>query len=325
MRSFAGRTVVIALSWALLGSACGSDDPSASAPQAREWSESDLAGAPRYDGPGPHAVGVHTLDMTDDEGGTEQVVVWYPAAGSASAEPVVDADGDDGDDPYPLVVFAHGLGLSASDHSRQLATIASWGFVVAGPEAIKGTDLVAVAEVVRSAAEQPDTPVTDIVAPSGPIVVGGFSAGTTAAVTTSSDRGPVEVVGVLLMAGGGPAGAGDTAASPTLFLAGGRDPATDDWARPGFEITTEPSELVLFEDAGHLTFSDLCHSDPSTNDADCAPDEVGEEALWPLIDHASVAFLRWRFGLDATPISLDPDLLTDVIASPVVVEGSFAA
>ena len=327
MGSLLTKVAALTLSLALLGSACGSDEPTEPAAP-RGWTADELADAPRYGGPGPHAVGIRSLELPDGNGGTTPVVIWYPADGPGGTEPVVgvaDAAGDDADGPYPLVLFAHGLGLAAADHSRQLAHAASWGFVVAAPENTKGTDLVALGQGVRDAAQEPDTALTGVAAPTGPIAVGGHSSGTTYAVASSSGRGSDEVVGALLVAGGGPAGAGEPVTSPSLFLAGARDPATDSWVRSGFEIAAEPTQLVVIQEAGHLTFTDVCVGERTSfvSELDCAPSDTGDEALWPLIHHATVAFLRWRFGLDDTAMSLDPTVLSGMIDTPIAVEGSF--
>ena len=48
--------------------------------------------------------------------------IWYPIRGSGSAE-----------GPYPLIVFAHGLGGSPQDYQRLLSVWAAAGYVVAAP------------------------------------------------------------------------------------------------------------------------------------------------------------------------------------------------
>jgi dienelactone hydrolase len=51
--------------------------------------------------------------------------IWYPAGGSGSSAP---AGG-----PYPLIVFAHGLGGSPLDYRQLLSAWAAAGYVVAAP------------------------------------------------------------------------------------------------------------------------------------------------------------------------------------------------
>ncbi|MDE3086262.1 MAG: hypothetical protein KGJ77_05790 [Acidobacteriota bacterium] len=111
--------------------------------------------------PGPHAVGVTTLDLgTDGTLGERRVTIFYPADGASAArrpaysykvgdplpqalvaivpakfdptitstarvEPAGSAAG-----PFPVVLFSHGFGASRLFYSHLLTGIASWGFVV---------------------------------------------------------------------------------------------------------------------------------------------------------------------------------------------------
>ena len=52
--------------------------------------------------------------------------IWYPARGSGSV-------GTAGDGPYPLIVFAHGLGGSPQGYEQLLTAWAAAGYVVAAP------------------------------------------------------------------------------------------------------------------------------------------------------------------------------------------------
>jgi fermentation-respiration switch protein FrsA (DUF1100 family) len=60
--------------------------------------------------------------------------IWYPAAGSVKAKsPVSGAAADRGDGPYPLIVFAHGLGGTPQFYEALLSRWAAAGYVVAAP------------------------------------------------------------------------------------------------------------------------------------------------------------------------------------------------
>ena len=59
--------------------------------------------------------------------------LYYPSASPASKKPVKGAAPDRRGGPYPLIVFAHGLGGAPEDYSSVLAGWASAGFVVAAP------------------------------------------------------------------------------------------------------------------------------------------------------------------------------------------------
>jgi hypothetical protein len=100
---------------------------------------------------------------------------------------------------------------------------------------------------------------------------------------------------------------------------------TESWIRPNVAATAGPHELVVIEDAGHLSFTSHCAAAgraTAVAPTDCAPLEVGEDGVRAMIDHAVVAFVRWRFGLDQTPAALDPAVLAD-IGPTVMVAGSF--
>lgn len=62
-----------------------------------------------------------------------ETTVFYPAPGAFGAGPVADAPAATKDGPYPLIVFAHGLGASAQAYEGLLAQWASAGYIVAAP------------------------------------------------------------------------------------------------------------------------------------------------------------------------------------------------
>jgi dienelactone hydrolase len=102
------------------------------------------AAAPR---PTAYAVGVLTTTFVDGSRATPAhasnqklssrtlpTTVWYPAAGNAkAATPVSGAKADRKNGPFPLIVFAHGLGGSPQFYSALLSRWAAAGFVVAAP------------------------------------------------------------------------------------------------------------------------------------------------------------------------------------------------
>ncbi len=59
--------------------------------------------------------------------------ILYPATGATGGEPTAQAPSDKAAGPYPLVVFAHGLGGTPQDYITLLTAWASAGFVVAAP------------------------------------------------------------------------------------------------------------------------------------------------------------------------------------------------
>jgi predicted dienelactone hydrolase len=59
--------------------------------------------------------------------------ILYPATGAAGGTPTSGAAPDKGAGPFPLIVFAHGLGGTPQDYLALLTDWASEGFVVAAP------------------------------------------------------------------------------------------------------------------------------------------------------------------------------------------------
>ena len=73
----------------------------------------------------------------DPERSTRTLVttIWYPASGSpSSAPPRPEAIPDRRQGPYPLIVFAHGLGSDPLQYEELLSYWAAAGFVVAAPQ-----------------------------------------------------------------------------------------------------------------------------------------------------------------------------------------------
>ena len=304
------RLVAAGAALALLGTAlggCGTDgdgsdsaEPDGNGPDTAAESD-DSQAAPEevdtYEQPGPYAVEQLTVTVDGPEGSVD-VRVWAPTPGEGAGEP----------GPWPLLVYAHGLGLTAADHDRELAHAASWGFVTAANEQTKDVDLVELADGLWELAGEPQSPLAGRVDAGEPLVVGGMSQGTGYAATSAASS-PDDVAGALLVSGGGAPAADGTGTVPTMILGGGRDPAVSTWMEPGFDAAQGPVTLVLVDQAGHSSFSSGCTSEArqsmvGANPQDCAPPEVGEEALWPAIDHTIVAFLRWATGQDTSAVAL---------------------
>ena len=98
------------------------------------------------DAPGTHAVGVAPRSYVDEtrptpangecaeiSSRTLATTVYYPADGAPSGDALPDAPPDQAHGPYPLVVFAHGLGATPATYAALLTQWASAGYVVAAP------------------------------------------------------------------------------------------------------------------------------------------------------------------------------------------------
>jgi alpha-beta hydrolase superfamily lysophospholipase len=128
----------------LLVAGCSSDDGDGAA---GSRSSTTQAATTTTAPPEPTAVGVLTRTFVDDSRPTaangsvaerpERTIetdVFYPAKGDASTtEPVTDAAPERSHAPYPLVVFAHGLGATIDFYRPLLQRWAAKGYVVAAP------------------------------------------------------------------------------------------------------------------------------------------------------------------------------------------------
>jgi dienelactone hydrolase len=107
---------------------------------------SDVAGARSPSA--AHAVGVITETFVDHSRSTPAngsypalpertlvTTIWYPAQGNADgAKPLASARPDHSGGPYPLIVFAHGLGANPQYYEAILSRWAAAGYVVAAPQ-----------------------------------------------------------------------------------------------------------------------------------------------------------------------------------------------
>jgi predicted dienelactone hydrolase len=121
---------------------------------------------------------------------------------------------------------------------------------------------------------------------------------------------------------------------PSLFLAGELDAIIEaSRTAEAFELASAPSWLWVFEDAGHLAFSDLCAIGGGDANLIVLAEAAGLGAfiderlrllatdgcddpnrpvqeVWPGIDQATTGFYRWVFGIDDEPIGLDESVVT---------------
>lgn len=312
LRRSGGLALLLAV--AFVAAACGTGE---GADEAATTTTVPLADQPAYEGPGPYVVGTTTLDL---EG--RVVEVWYPADPGAEAgatkdvfeirdllpEALKSLVPDElnpryetaayldipasGDGPFPLVIFAHGFGAYPTEYQFLLTHLASWGFVVAGPDFNERSLLAAFTgagatttttdeEAARRLAEQRlageaaiMTGTRELLAaendrPGGllegrvdttNVGVAGHSAGVTSAVA-AADTDP-SVKTFIAMSGGRPPGGGfdlPSPAKPGMVMTGGRDQiATLDRVEGFYRSLDPPKRLVVIDDAGHNSFNDLC-------------------------------------------------------------------
>jgi predicted dienelactone hydrolase len=269
-------------------------------------------------GAGPYAVGTTRLDM-----GGRAVEVWYPADPASTAgatkrvfeirdllpeqlksivpdevNPKYETNAyieippsDDG--PFPLVLFAHGVGAYPTEYQTILTHVASWGFVVAGPDfnergliaafAAGGgattttLDPAAAEQAAQARIDNEATIMSDareLLAAEGAkpggllegtvdatnVGAAGHSAGVTSAVAAAASDPNVKTF--VAMSGGRAPGAAASLPVPDvpgMVMTGGKDQiASLDNVRGFYESLNAPKRLVVIEDAGHNSFDDLC-------------------------------------------------------------------
>ena len=149
------RTAAVVAALAVVGSACGtSENSTASGERASTTSAASPTPSLESDAPPtnlepesvPAVIGVARSELVDpgritpashDEPQRDDrrlpTVAWYPARADAEEAVVSDADPDLSQAPYPLVVFAHGLGGTPEDGEALAKELVSAGFVVVAP------------------------------------------------------------------------------------------------------------------------------------------------------------------------------------------------
>lgn len=140
---WAGRRTASIVALLLLTAAWPACSSSGQAPPTAASSYTVQAAGER----GPFGVGVTTLELVDRSRPTEandgipghpertlKVEVWYPAAPSSPAPEARDVSLDKSGGPYPLIVFAHGLGSMRRQSASYTQHLASHGYIVAAPD-----------------------------------------------------------------------------------------------------------------------------------------------------------------------------------------------
>jgi predicted dienelactone hydrolase len=246
--------------------------------------------------PGRFAVGVATLTLVDPSRPTAAsgpfpgsavrtlpTDVYYPTAGGTPGEITRDTPLDASDGPYPLLVFAHGLGGARTNFAATLAHLASRGHLVVAPD-FPLTNLATIAAGTTSLADLVNQP-GDVSFEVDTFTGTGAAAGTPFAAAV--DRDAIGVFGhsfgggtTLLAVFGGPLADPrlDAAAAlapftcpfgpdmfgrpapPVLVLQGTSDAIVDAaWSRDVYPLIPAPKRLIEIVGGDHLGFM----SDPA--------------------------------------------------------------
>jgi len=335
-----------------------------------------------FSGHGPFQVGVTTLQMGDT-----QIEVWYPAAPGAAAGKsrdsydisdwlppafkakvppntapfTTDAYRDivpSTTGPFPLALFAHGLG-GYRDQSTLITThLASWGFIVASPDFLSRglasefgqkpatplTDdqvLNQTIRLIRAQSDDSSSELHDMVKP-GKVAVIGHSAGGFDAIHFAAN--PQVLTYISLAAGSDTGGKIKTtlANKPSLYMSGAEDAVVPETGvRATYERAPAPARFVELPNSGHLVFADIClvgagqggvlsiaSSLGITVPADlarlatdgCEPGKLSIADANLVTNHFIVAQLRWAFGIDKAPVGLQPSIVDQFPATYIKYE-----
>jgi dienelactone hydrolase len=242
---------------------------------------------------------------------------------------------------FPVVLFSHGFSGFPDQSTFLTAHLATWGFIVVAPDmtsmditdAVENTlkfDLklnVAQQEAALGAVWQDSRTPSSIfyghVVPSEAGIVGHSAGGGTAIATAAADPAIKVVVSL--------AGVPEPPPSrplPILLIAGGNDKEVP---FPGINALygklKEGGSLLEIAKVGHNVFDDICTINRAhgglpgavrqlklpvpkgilslATDGCKAPD-LYPPLVWPLINQATVAELRWGFGIDKQLTGLGP-------------------
>ncbi len=245
---------------------------------------------------------------------------------------------DDG--PFPVMTFSHGAGGFRLAYSALLAGIASHGIVVASidhiewgllafvgipPTASREPDELVLSTLTLLDAENRDTqsPLAGGVDVSR-VATGGHSAGGRAAFALL-DRPEIKTaIGYATV--GNPAEANG---KPILYMVGALDELITG-LEESYAQLPPTKRLISVVNAGHNSFTDQCAIIHGGNNiielvraaglplpdnlAELALDGCREENLapaefWRVVQHFTVAHLRAVFGIDRTPVDLEPAVI----------------
>jgi dienelactone hydrolase len=383
-RRRARGAAALLLAFSLLFAACGDDDNGDVADDATTTTDA-LAAEPVYIETGPYVPGTTSLDL---DGRT--IEVWYPADPGAEdgvdpqiftirdllpedlqaivpdeVNPEYETDGypdieASGDGPFPLVLFAHGFAAYPTEYQFLLTHLASWGFVVAGPDfdergllaAFAGSteradETAVMVDTIDLLTEESDRP--------GSLLEGLVDTSEVGTIGQSAGVGPAigaaaadERVKTFIATSGGGSREGEEPAplpdEPGMVITGGLDevaPVTR--VRELYDRMSRPKRLVVIDEAGHNSFTDLCEMGKEQgglveiagqvgipvpeqlaqlfNDG-CAEGSLPPTDAWPAIRHFATAQLRYELGVDAEPIGLGLDVVEAFL--PMAVSYQFA-
>jgi dienelactone hydrolase len=241
--------------------------------------------------------------------------------------------------PFPLVLFSHGYGGYPEQSSFLTDHLATWGFVVVAPDH-RSRDLKAIISGTTGQGQNDIADLTqalavarfDTAAPGNVlshsldmrrVAIVGHSAGGGAALTFAAQNAAVRTYVALA-----PAQGTLPKSTPGLIMQGTADKVVNPAGTKKLYADLKGStRLILIDRAGHNAFDDGCtigaaqgglvafvkqlklpaQFEAIATDGCTAPD-IDPPKVWPLIDQAVTAQLRFGLGIDRTPLGLSSAL-----------------
>jgi len=240
--------------------------------------------------------------------------------------------------PFPVVMFSHGFSGYPEQSSFLTDHLATWGFVVVAPDH-RSRDLHAMFSGTTGRGQSDITDLRQALA-----VVRFMNAAPNDLLSHKLDLTRVASLGH--SSGGGAAIAFARGPDVRTYVALAPEVATPPRGKPGmlmqgtadqevnpagtkklYASLSTPKRLVLLDRAGHNVFDDACSIGAAqgglvavikklglprgfvgmATDGCLAPD-VSPPKVWPLIDQAVTAQLRWSLGIDRAPVGLGPGM-----------------
>jgi dienelactone hydrolase len=256
--------------------------------------------------------------------------------------------------PFPVVLFSHGAGGYREVYSGLMTGIASWGFVIVSadyfeyglaaqvskktyprdPSRSKNTMLASL-DLITSENTRKGSPLKGIIDPSRVAVAGHSAGGSTAFNALNDPRVKVGVGWAPVPPSGPPAN------KPTMIIGEGGDVALTPAAlTKTYTSFTEPKRLVIIggKEVGHNTYTDVCNvirgggglvEFARKNNLvspgllrlasnGCAKTDLAPAKFWPIVQHFTVAEIRYALGIDAQPVGLGDGIATAF--SPITIQ-----